>query len=143
MFHNNNNIGIIGLGFVEVPINQTLTYPSEVADVSFRCRYEPQALIIWRVNGIQFRGSPQSGIESTIITHDNGSVTEILTIPNNPLYNGTQIACVAYPEGPPEVTPVVILLIILAGRLISKLLMYGYIVIVHVRCHLQLTKLRK
>ena len=98
-----------------MPVNQTLIYPSDVADVSFRCRYEPQARILWLVNGIQFRGSPQSGIESTYITHDNGSVTEILTIPYNPLYNGTQVMCEAYPEGNREVTPVAILSILTGG----------------------------
>ena len=94
-----------------------MTYPSDVADVSFRCRYEPQAIIVWLVNGTQFRGSPQSGIESTVVTHDNGCMIEILTIPNNPLYSGTQIVCEAHPRGPSdlEVTPVAILLIVLTG----------------------------
>ena len=85
----------------------------------FRCRYEPRVLIIWLVNGTQFRGSPQSGIESTITTHENGSGTEILTIPNNPLYNGTQVVCEAYPGGTPEPTPVAVLVII-TGRLVSN-----------------------
>ena len=120
-----DNVGIIDLGFVEVPINQTLTYPSDVADISFRCRYEPQArTIIWLVNGTQFRGSPQSGIESTFITHDNGSVTEILTIPNNPLYNGTQVACEAYSEGPPEASPVAVLVIITGGLVSNRIIVY-------------------
>ena len=101
-----------------MPINQTLSYPSEMVAISFRCRYEPQADILWRVNGAPFRGS-QSGIESTIITHDNRSVTEILTIPNNPQYNGTQVVCVAYPEGNREVTPAAILIIIKGGS-VSK-----------------------
>ena len=97
-----------------------------MADVSFRCRYEPQArTIIWLVNGTQFRGSPQSGIESTIITHDNGSMTELLTIPNNPLYNGTQVACEAYPgAGTPEVTPVVVLVIITGGLVSNRNVVY-------------------
>ena len=114
------NVGIIDLGFVEVPINQTLIYPSDVADVSFRCRYEPQAVIVWWVNGTQFRGSPQSGIESTVVTHDNGSMTEILTIPNNPLYNETQVVCEAYPGGTREETPVAILTITEGGLVSNK-----------------------
>ena len=102
-----------------MPFNQTLIYPSEMASASFRCRYEPQVLLIWLVNGTRFRGSPQLGIESTFMTDDNGSVTEILTIPNNPLYNGTQVACEAYPKGLPEATPIAILTII-KGQLVSK-----------------------
>ena len=78
--------------------------------VSFRCRYEPQAIIFWLVNGTRFRGSP-SEIESTVDSHDNGSETEILTISNNPLFNGTQVVCVAYPEGNREATPIAILTI--------------------------------
>ena len=120
VYFDNNTIDITGLGFFEVPVNQTLTYPSEVVAVSFRCRYEPQARIIWLVNGTQFRGSPQSGIESTFITHDNGSMTEILTIPNNPLYNETQVVCEANPEGPREVTPVAILIVFTGGPVSNK-----------------------
>ena len=102
------------LDFFEVPLNQTLTYPSDMAAV-FRCRYEPQPnVIIWRVDGEQFRSSSQSGIESTYISHDNGSKTEILTIPNNPLYNETQVECVAYPAV--EGTPVAILIILTGGQ---------------------------
>ena len=122
-----------------MPVNQTLTYPSDVADVFFRCRYEPKARILWLVNGTQFRGSPQSEIESTFISHDNGSVTEILTIPNNPLYNGTQVVCEAYSDGRHEITPVAILTII-TGRLTTNKNYYVYTVIV---CHLQIIKLRK
>ena len=102
------------IGFVEVPLNQSLTYPSGMVAI-FRCRYEPQASIIWLVNGTQFRGSPQSGIESTVTSHDNGSETEILTIPNNPLYNGTLVECVAHPEGSREITPVAVLIILTGG----------------------------
>ena len=119
------------IGFVEVPFNQTLTYPSEMVAVSFRCRYEPQVLIIWLVNGTRFRGSPQSGIESTIITHNNGSMTEILTIPNNPLYNGTQVVCEAYPEDPREATPVAILSILTGGPVSNG---HVYIIIYVITC---------
>ena len=81
----------------------------------FRCRYEPQPdVIVCRVDGEQLRSSPRSGIESTYISHDNGSKTEILTIPNNPLYNGTQVECIAYPSA--EVTPVAILIILTGGQ---------------------------
>ena len=98
-----------------MPVSQTLTYPSDVVDISFRCRYEPQARIVWLVNGTQFRGSPQSRIELNFIIHDDGSVTEILIIPNNPLYNGTQVVCEVYPDNPPEVTPVAILIVFTGG----------------------------
>ena len=91
-----------------------------MADISFRCRYEPQARIIWLVNETQFRGSPESEIESTFIAHDNGSETEILTIPNNPLYSGTQVVCEANPDGRPrDATPVAVLVII-TGELVSN-----------------------
>ena len=107
-----------------MPVNQTLTYPSNVADVSFRCRYEPQTLIIWLVNGTHHRGS-ESGIEPTHITHDNGSVIEILIIPNNPLYNGTQVVCEANPYGRPrEATPVAVLLIITGGLASNRIIVY-------------------
>ena len=119
-----------------MPVNQTLTYPSDVADVSFRCRYEPQTIIIWRVNGTQFRGSPQSGIESTFITHDNGSVTEILTSPNNPLYNRTQVVCVAYPDGRREVTSVAILSILTGGMVSNAVYTHD------LRYHMQFIKVR-
>ena len=99
---------ITDLGFVEVPSNQTLTYPSGMAAV-FRCRYEPRSDIVWWVNGTQFIWSPP--LESTSTNHDNGSMTRILTIPSNPLYNGTQVECVAYPNGFREVTPVALLII--------------------------------
>ena len=105
---------MVFIGFVQVPINQTLTYLSDMAAV-FRCRYEPQPdIIVWRVDGERWRSSSQSGIQSTYISHDNGSETEILTIPNNPLYNGTQVECIAYPVG--EVTPVAILIILTGGQ---------------------------
>ena len=78
----------------------------------FRCRHESPVRMIWLVNGTQFRGSSQSGIESTYISDDNGSVTEILTIPNNPMYNETQVECEAYPGVSREVTPVAILIIV-------------------------------
>ena len=90
----------------------------------FRCRYEPRVVIVFRVNGTQFRGSPQSGIESTFITHDNGSVTEMLTVPNNPLYNGTQVVCEAYPGGTPETTPTAVLVIITGGLVSNRIIVY-------------------
>jgi hypothetical protein len=110
--------------------------------VSFRCRYEPQASIIWRVNGTQYRSSTHPGIESNAITHDNGSVTEILTIPNNPLYNGTQVVCEAYPEGPREATPVAILTII-TGEPVSNRNDSECAYTMIVRCHMQIIKLRE
>ena len=103
-----------------MPLNQTLTYPSEMVDASFRCHYEPQVHIIWLVNGTQFRSYSQSGIESTVINHDNESATEILTIPNNPRYNGTQVVCVAYPDAPREATPVATLIIITGGPTLNN-----------------------
>jgi hypothetical protein len=111
-----------------------------MAAVTFRCRYEPQVLIIWRVNGMQFRSSTHPGIESDAVTHDNGSVTEILTIPNNPLYNGTQVVCEAYPEGPREVTPVAILIIVTGGPVSNK---NDCVYTIMVRCHMQIIKLRQ
>ena len=81
----------------------------------FKCRYEPQPNdIVWRVDGELFRSSVQPGIESNYTSHDNGSKTEILTIPNSPSYNGTQVQCVAYPAA--EVTPVAILIILKGGQ---------------------------
>ena len=114
MYNIVNSIIMVFIGFVEVPLNQTLTYPSDMAAV-FKCRYEPQPnVIIWMVDGELFRTSSQPGIESAYISHDNGSKTEILTIPNNPLYNGTQVECIAYPGA--EVTPVAILIILTGGQ---------------------------
>ena len=112
-----NYYDYIVLGFVEVPLNQTLTaYPPKMV-ATFRCHHEsPQARITWLINGTVFRGSPQSDIESTYITHGNGSETGILTIPNNPQYNGTQIVCEASLEASRELTPVAIL-IIMIGRI--------------------------
>ena len=105
------------IDFVEVPLNQTLTaYPPEMV-ATFRCHHEsPQARITWLINGIVFRGSPQSDIEFTYITHGNGSETGILTISNNPQYNGTQIVCEASLAASREVTPVAILTI-MTGRI--------------------------
>ena len=116
---------ITDLGFVEVPLNQTLTYPSGMAAI-FRCRYEPRPEILWRVNGAQFIWGPP--LESTFTNHDNGSVTIILTIPSNPLYNGTQVECVAYPNGSREVTPVAVLIIMTGGSCMQSQI-YIYIIV--------------
>ena len=105
------------IGFVEEPLSQTLTaYPPKML-ATFRCHHESsQARITWLINGSLFRDTRQSDIESTYITHGNESETGILTIPNNPQYNGTQIVCEASLVASREVTPVAILTI-MTGRI--------------------------
>ena len=98
-----------------------MTYPpAMVAD--FRCHHElSQARIAWLINGTVFRGSQD--IKLTYITRDNGSETSILTIPNNPKYNGTQVVCEASVVASREVTPVAIL-IIMTGGPVSNIMIF-------------------
>ena len=107
------------IGFVEVPFNQTLTYSPTMVAV-FRCQHKsPEARITWLINGRLFRASSQSDIETSYITHDNGSETAILYIPSDPRHNGTQVECEASLVGSREVTPVATL-IIATGRSVSN-----------------------
>ena len=92
-------------------------YPPAMVAV-FRCQHEsPEARIAWLINGRIFRGSSQSesDIETDYITHDNGSQTAILTIPNDPWHNGTQVECEASLVASREVTPVATLIITTGG----------------------------
>ena len=83
---------------------------------TFRCRHESdQAHITWLVNGMVFRSSPQSDIQSTFI--DNGTVIDILTIPNSPEYDGTQVVCEALLVGSHELTPVAVLTVLIGGSI--------------------------
>ena len=98
-----------------MPSNQTLSYPAEMV-ATFRCHHESnQARITWLINGMLLRSFRQSDIESTYITHENGSEIGILTIPNTPLYNGTQVVCEASLTASREVTPVAILAVVRGG----------------------------
>ena len=85
---------------------------------TFRCRHElDQARITWIINGTVFRSSPQSVIQSTFITDDNGTVTDILTIPNLPQYDGTQVVCEVSLAGSRVETPVAVLTVIVGGSI--------------------------
>ena len=87
----------------------------------FRCQHEsPEARITWLINGRVLRFSSQSDIQSSYITHDNGSETGILTIPSDPLYNGTQVECEASLVASREITRVATLIITTGGSVSNK-----------------------
>ena len=95
--------------FVEHPSNSSFLYESEMVAV-LRCRHmSTEAFIAWQISGtpvVQF---------SDITVHsinESGALVNTLMIPATPKYNGVEVVCLAFMDGPPETTPPVMLTIV-------------------------------
>lgn len=77
----------------------------------FRCRHPNASNIRWKIDGELIRGRNfPLGITPGTERDDNQFLVQTLTIMAGPLYNGTEIVCVAtFDGGSPEMTPPVIL----------------------------------
>ena len=79
--------------FAEVPSSVT-TNVSENQNALFRCRHErTDAIISWLVNGNL--STRYSDVIAGSIRENNGTFVDTLTIPTIPVYNGTEVVCVA------------------------------------------------
>ena len=102
---------VSNLEFAEIPLAVTV---SENQHALFRCRHEQADFIVWQINGIP---STQYSdvIEASITEESNGIIiVPTLTIPAIPVYNGSEVVCVAiFIDGSPtERTPPVTLTIL-------------------------------
>ena len=97
------------IAFAEYPSNSSLLYESEMVAVLRCCHMSSEAFVTWQINGtpvVQF---------SDITVHSinkSGALVNTLMIPATPKYNGVEVVCVAFMDGPPETTPPVVLTIV-------------------------------
>ena len=97
--------------FAEFPLAATV---SENQYALFRCRHERQdAIINWLLDGVRVPSPQYSDVVVGAITDSNGTSIDTLTIPAIPVYNRSEIVCVAtfIDESPAERTPPVTLTI--------------------------------
>ena len=121
------------IDFAEVP-TPVIINVSENQNVLFRCRHERQdALYNWLINGTP--SSRYSDVSAGSISESDGTFVYTLTIPTIPVYNGTEVVCVAtFFDGPPsERTPPVMLFIGLLLHTISKLRLLVYILFINLK----------
>ena len=78
--------------FDQVPITQEVVTEAQAV---FRCRHPTADTIRWRVNGSLVGRDPPPDIILGIIRDDNGNLVDTLTITARPMYNGTEVVCVA------------------------------------------------
>ena len=105
------NIYYLCSDFAEVPLSVIINV-SENQNVLFRCRHErSDAIIYWLINGNL--SSRYSDVIVGTIGESGGTFVNTLTIPAIPVYNGTEVVCVAvFTDGSPsETTPPVMLFI--------------------------------
>ena len=105
----NDNVYFLS-DFAEVPSPVTINV-SENHNALFRCRHErSDALYNWLINGIP--STRYSDVSVSSVSENNGTFVDTLTIPAIPVYNGTEVVCVATLfDGSPERTPPVTLII--------------------------------
>ena len=96
------------LEFSEIPLPVIVSKNQEAV---FRCRHVRQdAFINWQVN--RFPIQIYSDIVADTLLESNGTYVGVLTISATPVYNGSEVVCVATLIGStPETTPPVTLTI--------------------------------
>ena len=84
----------------------------------FRCRHEqPDAIISWLINGTS--SNQYSDVIDGSISESDGTFVYTLTIPAIPVYNGTEVVCLAtFIDGSPSETTPPVMLILFIGLLI-------------------------
>ena len=72
----------------------------------FRCQHQTADDIIWTVNGISTNQLQDPDIVASSRT-ENGATVQILSIPALPVYNNTDVVCIAifFSSLPPESSP--------------------------------------
>ena len=105
------------LEFAEFPLAATV---SENQHALFRCRHVRQDVFInWLLDGVRVPSTQYSDVVVGSIRESNGTYVDTLTIPAIPVYNGSEVVCLAtfFDGSPAEKTPPVTLTITGLGQL--------------------------